>query len=252
MARNDFWSDPDLVVEVHRWDQRIMRRVHLLGTDLHDARRALDSVREDRSALERKKLAAEVVPGPPLTPAHAARLASLAAEVGESCPARPDRACASCSPQEETEACRRCRQCGELRDLRQRKAESEIVRGEPLTTQESAAFDALTIRQAALQDTIADFSDERARLLSSVRARTDAITTTRMSMHFAHQELIVVFPGDVVEVTVFEEDTSEDDLFGRTVILLDQETLASGALELMMPNVRQLRLGFRPTRDEHP
>lgn len=85
---------------------------------------------------------------------------------------------------------------------------------------------------------------ERRRLLASITGQTPSVETSLKTVHFNHRKLLTVFPGDVLEIAVYDEDVSEHDLYGMPAIPLDRQTLDGGELEISMPNVRHVQLRF--------
>ena len=65
-------------------------------------------------------------------------------------------------------------------------------------------------------------------------------------MDFGDREVIKVYPGDEITVSVWDDDVFRDDLYGRTTVILDRATMEGGTLDVSMPNVEFVRLGFRP------
>lgn len=249
---SDFWSAPDMVVQARRWDADIMDRVHALGIVLFDWGEEVRAVRAERDALAEKKRASEIEPVPPLSPEQETRLESLLAGAAESCATLRQRDCSRCSPDDSSARCESCRRCSELEKLRRQKAASEVAPGEPLTAVESARLEELITRAAELGGAISRASEEREQRLATVTGRTGTVTTDRLAAYFGPKGLLVVRAGDIVEMTVLESDVTEDDLYGRTVFELDQEMLDAGILDLRMPNVRRLRLRFRPEPRSRP
>ena len=78
---------------------------------------------------------------------------------------------------------------------------------------------------------------------SSAKVRASAPT-----VDFGDRAVIRVYPDDELEVSVWDDDPIDDDLYGRTTRTLDRAILEAGSLEVSMPNIRFVRLEFR--RDE--
>jgi len=71
------------------------------------------------------------------------------------------------------------------------------------------------------------------------------IETDRLIVDFGDQDVIRAHPGDRITVSVWDNDVFNDDLYGRTTVTLDRETLERGTLDVSMPNIRFVRLRFR-------
>ena len=74
------------------------------------------------------------------------------------------------------------------------------------------------------------------------------IETPGHVVDFGDRDVIRVYPDDEIEVSVWDDDVFNDDLYGRATVTLDRATLGHGTLELSMPNIKFVRLRFR--RDE--
>ncbi|MCY3795881.1 MAG: hypothetical protein OXG51_16105 [Gammaproteobacteria bacterium] len=247
-AVNDVFSRPDLMVRVQRQDPVVLDQVDDLGSRIRklsaDRRAAGEGI---RPLLEKRK-ASEVTPGKPLTEAQADRLAVLGAEEEACAVLRREGACRGCSPYDETEPCPSCAKCEELKYLSARKAESEVEPGEPLTEEEARRLDSLERQAAELDEAVSAARAERERLLETIIGYTSAVSTNLKVVDFRHErELLEVFPDDVLEVAVLDDDIGEDDLYGQSLILAKCEILSAGELEMRMPNVRHVRLRFRPS-----
>lgn len=247
-AANDFWSEPDLMVRVQRQDPLVLDRMYGLDIRIRELKMDERATSERLGHLQRKRKASEVVPGEPLSHAQAGRLAEL--RDGESMCAelRQSRACSGCSPYDERAPCPGCARCAELKHLTERKSASEVVPGEPLTEEEVRDLDALTQRVDELKDSVARARAERTRLLDSITGYTHSIETGRTTVDFNHdRQLLEIFPGDALEVAVLDDDVGRDDVYGKTVIVVTRDVLDGEQLELRMPNVRFVRLRFRPS-----
>ena len=243
-AGTDFWSKPDLMVRVQRQDPIVLDRIYGLDENIVDLRRKKRTLVRRINLLQRKKSASEIVPGEPLTPVQVERLALLIAEAGDTCAEFSASKCSGCSPYDERAPCPQCAKCNELRYLKKRKAESDVVPGDPLTTEESRELDALARRQSELSKGIVRAAGERRRLFASITGQTESVETTLKTVQFGHRKLLTVFPGDILEVAVYDDDVSDDDLYGKTVVVLHRRTLEAGVMKLRMPNIRHVQLRF--------
>ncbi len=245
-AGTDFWSKPDLMVRVQRQDPIVLDRMYELDEDIADLRPKKRTLATRINLLQRKKRASEIVPGEPLPTVQVERLAALVAEVGDTCAEFSASKCSGCSPYDEKAPCPQCAKCNEFRFLQKRKVDSEVVPGEPLTPEESRKLDALTRQQSELSKGIARAVSERRRLFASITGQTGSVETDLKTVQFGHRKLLTVFPGDILEVAVYDDDVSDDDLYGKTVVVLHRRTLDAGELKLRMPNVRHVHLRFEP------
>ena len=62
---------------------------------------------------------------------------------------------------------------------------------------------------------------------------------------FGDGAVIRVYPDDEIEVSVWDDDFSNDDLYGRATVILDHATLEAGSLDVSMPNIKFVGLKFR-------
>ena len=245
---NDFWSDPDLMVRVQRQDPVVLDQVHGLYNRIREMERESKALSEQIRLLQEKKKASEVTPGQSLTEAQVERLTVLVAEEATCAEFSGRSDCYGCSPYDETEPCPQCAKCAELKYLTERKAESEIVPGEPLDEEESRQLDALVKREAELEGAISSADTEHDRLVATITGYTSSVETKMREISYGYRKkLLTVFPGDALEVAVLDDDVSGDDLYGKTTIILNRRMLEGGDMELLMPNVRHVRLRFQPT-----
>ncbi len=247
---NDFWSRPDLVVQVQRQDRAILNQTYRLKNELYTLRKESAAVGARLRQLDAKKKESEVTPGKPLTDVQLERLAGLVAAEAETCAKLSSGKCRACSPYDETEPCPQCAKCAELRYLKKRKVDSEVVPGEPLTEKESLEVDRLTQRQTKLKNTISDTQKELRRLYAAITGRTPSVETNMKVVNFGNRKLLTVFPGDILEISVWDDDIGDDDLYGKTVVALDRQMLDAGELRVSMPNVQHVQLLFAPRHKE--
>ena len=89
---------------------------------------------------------------------------------------------------------------------------------------------------------------EAANLRRSIAGSSERLRTRSRIVDFRDADIIRVYPNDEIEVSVWDDDVRDDDLYGRATVMLDRATLEEGSLDVSMPNVRFVRLKFR--RDE--
>jgi len=85
-------------------------------------------------------------------------------------------------------------------------------------------------------------------LWRSILGSSEKVRTASRVVEFGGTDIIRVYPNDEIEVSVWDDDVRDDDLYGRATVVLDRATLEEGSLDVSMPNVRFVRLKFR--RDE--
>ena len=59
------------------------------------------------------------------------------------------------------------------------------------------------------------------------------------------RERVEPLTGDRIDVSVWDNDLFNDDLYGRAALTLDGPALERGTLEVSMPNIKSVRLNFR-------
>ena len=129
-AGDDFWSDPDIFVEVQRRDPEILESIRREESRLAGLGRQKRAADEELRPLRQKQRDSEVTPGEPLSPTQVQRLDELSRDLGDVCddPSRQE-SCADCSRYDERPKCVECEACSERRFLLKKKAASEIVLG---------------------------------------------------------------------------------------------------------------------------
>ena len=244
--RRDSNSDPDPFVRVRRHVPEIQGALDWLGGRVAELAEEHAAIVAEVEVLEAKDAASKVAVGDALSDTQLARLRQLETEVSHSCVIYTETACAACSPFDERDPCPRCAKCRELEYLTERKTESEVVPGEPLTESESVRLAALTAKRGALQKERADAQKEQARLDALLSGRTRKVETSSPVVNFGDREILTVYEGDELDVEVWDEDFMYNDLYGRTTVILDRRTLEKGVLRTRMTNVEYVELKFRP------
>ncbi len=244
--RQDSSSDPDPFVQVRRHVPEIQGAMDWLGGRVAELAEEQAAVVAELEVLEARDTASKVAVGDPLSDTQLARLRELDAEVSHSCAVYTETACAACSPFDERDPCPRCAMCRELEYLTERKAESEVVPGDPLTESESVRLTALTANLGTLQQERAEAQEEQARLDALLSARTRKVETSSPVVNFGDREILTVYEGDELDVEVWDADVLYDDLYGRTTVVLDRRTLEEGVLRARMTDVEYVELKFRP------
>lgn len=242
-AGDDFWSAPDIYVQVQRRDPEILEsigraeeRLSMIG-----ARRRV--AEEELLPLRTKRDNSELTPGEPLSPTQIERLEELSRNPGQVCDDAPRRAsCAACSRYDERPFCRECEACNELRFLREKKAASEIVPGPQLTQQELARLEELEGAVARLSGEQTETGQELMGLRESITGKTHTVTTSGYVLDFGSLAIQEVLPGDEIWIAVYDQDLDADDLYGSMALRINADLLQGGEVELAMPNVESLIL----------
>ena len=133
-AGDDFFSDPDIFVQVQRQDPDILQSIRLAEERLSALGKQGRAIQEELGPLVVKKRNSEITPGKPLSQTRVRRLAELSGDPGNRCHDPTNRrTCRDCSRYDERRKCQQCRDCDELRFLLELKSESEVVPG-PLSS----------------------------------------------------------------------------------------------------------------------
>ena len=98
----------------------------------------------------------------------------------------------------------------------------------------------------ALTREIVVASGQGENLQRSILGSSEKLRTWSRVVDFGGTDVIRVYPDDEIEVSVWDDDPFEDDLYGRATVMLDRATLERGSLDVSMPNIRFVRLKFRP------
>ena len=240
-AGDDFFSSPDIYVQVQRRDPEVLgsiRRAESRQSALGGQQRAAEA---ELRPLRTKQQASELTPGEPLSRTQAARLEALTRDLGDACGDSMRRtSCAMCSHYDERPVCVECEACSERRFLEEKKAASEIVPGPALTPEERERLQEL---ESAIERIASDrqaTGREIQRLWATITGHTHTITTPGYILEFGDRAIQEVFPGDEVWITVYDRDIDANDLYGTTALRIDDAMLGGGDMELAMRNVRLL------------
>ena len=169
-AGDDFWSEPDIFVQVQRRDPDVLRSIGLAEERLSILGERMRAVEEELRPLRTKRRNSEATPGEPLSPTRVGRLDELSRDLGDVCDDASRRAsCAMCARYDERPVCVECEACNELRFLVEKKAASEIVPGPALTPPERE-------RLQELEGVIARISGDRQEADREIGRLWDAIT----------------------------------------------------------------------------
>ena len=242
-AGDDFFSSPDIFVQVQRRDPEVLGSVRLAEERQAALSGRLRAAEEELRPLRAKQQASELTPGEPLSPTQVARLDELSRDLGDVCDDPSRRAsCAMCSRYDERPVCVQCEACNERRFLEDKKAASEIVPGPELSPEERGRLEELEGAIARIATDRGETGREIARLRESITGHTHTITTPGYIVDFGGRAIQEVFPGDEVWIAVYDRDAGEHDLYGSTALRIGDALLRGGDVELAMPNVESLVL----------
>ena len=242
-AGDDFWSAPDIFVQVQRRDPDILQSIRVSRERVAALGEQMRAVQEELRPLRLKQQESEKTPGEPLSPTQVDRLDELSRDPGDACDDPSRRAsCNQCSRYDERPECVECEACNELRFLREKKAASEIVPGPELTPQEREQLQELEGTAARISGDRREAEREIRRLRDAITGHTHTITTPGYVLDFGYRPIQAVLPGDEVWIWVYDRDTGANDLYGSTTLRIGDALLRGDDVELAMPNVRSLIL----------
>ncbi len=242
-AGDDFFSDPDIFVQVQRRDPDILQSIRLAEDRLSALGKQGRAIQEELGPLVVKKRNSEITPGEPLSQTRVRRLADLSRSLGNRCDeGAKRRACRDCGRYDERPKCRECRDCDELRFLLKLKSASEVVPGPPLSPAEEQRLRDLKETSARVSKGKQAANREAQRLRDRITGKTHTVTTPGFTLDFGFQAIQEVFPEDELWIAVYDDDLDKDDLYGSTALRIGSEMLHGGDVTVAMPNVRSLVL----------
>ena len=240
---DDFFSDPDIFVQVQRRDPDILQSIRVAEERLSALGKQGRAIQEELGPLVVKKRNSEITPGEPLSQTRVRRLADLSRSLGNRCDeGAKRRACRDCGRYDERPKCRECRDCDELRFLLKLKSASEVVPGPPLSHAEEQRLRDLKETSERISKGKQAANREAQRLRDRITGKTHTITTPGFTLDFGFQAIQEVFPEDELWIAVYDDDLNEDDLYGSTALRIGSELLHGGDVTIAMPNVRSLVL----------
>ena len=223
----DALSRPDFQVRIWRKDPDIEAKVGRLDDRITELDNEADRLLERKGPLQRKRQQSEIEPGPPLTAAERERLAELSA-----------------LPLAEAQA----PQIEELRRLQTKEEASERQPGPALTAAEEAELQSLAARRDGALGELANTRRERSGAYALIYGATRTVSSNSRIVEFGSGPVLTVHEGDVLRITVVDEDMFVDDVLGTHSLIVTSEILERGAVELgRSASVRSLNLHFRPT-----
>lgn len=242
-AGDDFLSEPDIFVQVQRRDPTALKSIRLGEEHVAALGGRMRAVQEELRPLRAKRRESEAAPGEPLSTTQTARLDERSRDPGDVCEDLSRRSsCNMCSRYDERPVCVECEACDELRFLREKKAESEIVPGPPLTPEERERLQELEGEVAKIESGRQEAEREVRHLRDAITGFTHTITTPGYTLDFGYRPIQAVLPGDDLWISVYDRDTDANDLYGTAALRIGDELLRGDDMELAMPNVESLML----------
>lgn len=240
---DDFFSDPDIFVQIQRRDPEVLGSIRFAEERLSALGGQMRAVEEELLPLRARQLSSEMTAGEPLSPNQVERLDVLSRDLGEVCDDSSKRAsCTMCTRYDERPVCVECEACNELRFLLEKKAASEIVPGPALTAPERERLQELEGAVTRIENDREDGRRAIGRLRDAITGNTHTITTPGYILDFGGRAIQEVFPGDDVWIAVYDRDTGENDLYGSTALRMGDAVLRGSDVELAMPIVESLIL----------
>ena len=224
----DVFSTADFQVQVQRRDPVVEERIGALDNRIRQFRDEAERLTRRMRPLQQKKSKSKIEPGPPLTDSERELRGVLS----------------GMTLAEATDG-----QLAELRRLNRKDEESERQPGPPLTANEEAQLQSIADRLSDMQRDLRDAVSERSRTRALIYGQTRTLDSESRTLDFESQRVLTVYTGDVLLITVVDEDVSEDDVIGRHTLHVSNQILASGSAELgRAGSVRALELHFSPIR----
>ena len=220
---------PDLYVHVRRLDAELEARRDASKRLRRELEGRLNTLVGERRALERRAGSS-----PALTAEQRERLDTLRLDVSGFC-VESGRICADCPADLDFWTCARCAKCPELQLLEWHA---------PLTDDELQRMQELEGLISALRAQIGQVRTTASAMGSQLAGSSGTVTTSGKSVRFAGVPVINVHPGDEVVISVWDRDPFASELYGRTTLVLDRQTLEGGSLIVRMDAVEHLHMGF--------
>ncbi len=91
-------------------------------------------------------------------------------------------------------------------------------------------------------------SNEHFRTLALISGRTRTIDSDSQTLDFDSGPVLTVYEGDLLQVTVIDEDVLKHDLIGRHALAATRQILERGSVDLgPAGSIRSLELHFAPS-----
>ena len=195
--------NPDLFVRIARTDPEVageIRRLEevkdRLNSRYRDVKRRLDRLRTRQAESEVERETVE-----PLTGVQVERLTTLLLEVGSLCMSSR-KPCRGCPEKLDFDTCYACAKCPELQLLQWKKDQSELVATAPLTEDELRLLNRLEEEASRLDSEVAAKDQAATRLRRLIRGSSATVETPSRRVDFGDREVIKVYPGDEITVSV--------------------------------------------------
>ena len=208
----DVFNNPDFQVRVRRRDPAVEERIAALDGRIREFRDEAARLENRMAPLRQKEAQSKIEPGPPLTESeHALRAVLSEMPLAEASDA----------------------QVAELRRLNRKDEESRRQPGPPLTATEAEELQSLTDRQGDVERDLQGTVSERSRTEALIYGRTRTLSSGSRTMDFESQRVLTVYAGDVLLITVVDEDVvSADEVIGQYTLPVSPGILADGSVEL--------------------
>ncbi len=222
----DAASSADIQVRVKRRDPAVEKKINALDKRIGQFRDEVEKLKSQSGPLQQKEAQSKIEPGPPLTDAELKTRAVLAGMTAE----------------EMTIALG-----AELRRINGKEEESRREPGPPLTAEEEAQLQSLQNRLSDVQGELQKAVSERNFNRALIYGQTRTLDSDSRTLDFESQRVLTVYAGDVLQVTAVDEDFFNDDVIGRHAILLSDQILAEGSIDLGHADfIQALELHFTP------
>ena len=223
----DAFSSTDFQVQVRRQDPVIAARVAALNDRMSELAHEAEQLPEQIGPLELKEAQSKTRPGPPLTDSERELLAVLSA-----------------MPLSEVRDFHR----EERNRLENKIEESRRQPGPPLTADEQARLQSLEVRRRDVLRDRQSTSNEHSRTLALIYGETGTIDSDSRTLDFDSGPVLTVYEGDLLQITVVDEDVLDDDVIGQHVVAVTGPIIERGFVELgPAGSIRALELHFTPT-----
>ncbi len=224
----DAASTADFQVRVNRRDPAVEKKIAALNKRISKFSDEVDRLEDQLSPFEEKVEQSKIEPGPSLTDSE-----------------RKTRAVLSEMTSEEMTAAL----VWELMRLNQKDEESRREPGPPLTPEEEAQMQSLKDRLSNVEGDMQEVVRERNFNQTLIYGKTRILDSESRTMDFESQGILTVYTGDVLRITVVDDDFFKDDVIGRHAIQLSEQVLWSGSLDLgQADSILALELHFTPAR----
>ena len=224
----DSASSADFQVQIKRRDPAVEKKIGALNKRIGQFRDEVEKLKSLLGPLQEKEAQSKIEPGPPLKDSERKTRAVLSEMALE----------------EMTKALE-----AELKRINRKDEESRPEQGPPLTPEEEAQMQSLADRISDVQRDLQNAVGERNQNRALIYGQTRTLDSDSRTMDFESQRILTVYAGDVLQITVVDDDFFEDDLIGRHTIHLSDQILAEGSFDIGYADfIRALEFHFTPIR----